>query len=384
MLRKILINSAVVLASIIIVLLFLEASFRLLGVEPQTITVRGQQNSVKESLVLPYHDIDGGLSVQTPEGPRNRRNVEATITNHYLSKKDTKIFLNSHGFRYSELADKTDKDFRVLVLGDSITWAEFVNEDETYPAIIERYLKERNKPKGKNVQVINAGVGAIDMAAEYSILMETGLSVKPDIVLVGLYLNDAYHLQSVSVARTPALVDKSYLLNFLFRKIDVLRGVIKYNVVQFKGVNKDIKEARERFAAEYPASDADWLTDRSGFNGAILKNFRDWGFSWTPEYWERIEETLLLMMEAGRKNGFELAVILFPIRHQVYSDIYRNEPQLYFEALMKKHGVKHLDILPLLRQKYYASSIDVYYDHCHMTPEGYRMVGEAIAGFLVP
>jgi len=47
-----------------------------------------------------------------------------------------------------------------LDLGDSITLADYAQENETYPAALEKYLRDHRIPslRGKQIEAINAGV----------------------------------------------------------------------------------------------------------------------------------------------------------------------------------------------------------------------------------
>ncbi len=68
---------------------------------------------------------------------------------------------NSHGLRDDEFPVKPHAHtFRILCLGDSLTFENGVRTQDTYPQQLEAMLNsERNL---KPVQVINAGVSAYD------------------------------------------------------------------------------------------------------------------------------------------------------------------------------------------------------------------------------
>jgi acyl-CoA thioesterase-1 len=74
---------------------------------------------------------------------------------------------------------------KVVFLGDSLTAGLGLAEDEAYPALIERELRDEGKP----VQVINAGVSGDTMAGGLSRLGWL-LGQHPDVVVVALGAND--------------------------------------------------------------------------------------------------------------------------------------------------------------------------------------------------
>jgi acyl-CoA thioesterase-1 len=73
----------------------------------------------------------------------------------------------------------------VVFLGDSLTAGLGLDENQAYPALIERQLKE----KGTAVRVINAGVSGDTTAGGLSRLKWL-LNQHPDVVIVGLGAND--------------------------------------------------------------------------------------------------------------------------------------------------------------------------------------------------
>ncbi len=80
---------------------------------------------------------------------------------------------NALGFRGDELALVAPSGrVRILALGDSVTDGFFADNDATYPAQLQRFLRER----GRDVEVINGARGGGSIDKEYAILKEHGLS----------------------------------------------------------------------------------------------------------------------------------------------------------------------------------------------------------------
>lgn len=76
---------------------------------------------------------------------------------------------------------------RVLVLGDSVTMGWGVPEEATFAAQLEGRMKAR----GLDATVVNGGVLAYGTAQEADWLAELGPKVRPGLVLVGWFPNDA-------------------------------------------------------------------------------------------------------------------------------------------------------------------------------------------------
>src|SRR5262249_17753260 len=89
---------------------------------------------------------------------------------------------NSHGFRAPEYTiARPANTFRILIIGDSITYGMGVLEQETYPQILERLLKQQCP--NLHPQVIPLGVTGHRLADMWIELLAHGQSLKPDLVV---------------------------------------------------------------------------------------------------------------------------------------------------------------------------------------------------------
>jgi len=297
------------------------------------------------------------------------------IKNQYLSHRDVEIATNALGFRAPDLPEEKGREYRILVLGDSITLGDYVAEDETYPSRVENYLR----PNQGSLRVINAGIGSSDIKNEFETLLETGLKAKPDLVLIGLYLNDGELSANLFIPPPPGILKHSYFASWLNRESRLLLYRWKHRE-DLGGKNSAWLKA---FVGGRDLKGKDWVTDRDGLDSLIALNYRDWGAAWDPRTWQIIESYLVKIKQLQDQYHFQLAVALFPVRYQVEATYLNNVPQNYFEGLMAKLNIPHLDLLPLLRQAYAANTGQaLYYDKCHLTPVGNDLVGKSIAKFL--
>ena len=362
----------------------LEAGSRWFGARPYSVTVETRGGGGPRGVSL-HVRRDSGLRLmyETPTGTRLARNSRAVIRNHPTSGLAVVIETNSQGFRHRELPPKTPEDFRVLMLGDSITFASHLPTEQTIPRAIEKGLQARRPQQTarRRFEVINAGVGGIDLQNELAILLETGTAIDPDLVLVGAYLNDANESVYLEVAQLPRLLAASRFLNWLFQRFYVVRARFALDAIR-EDEPDSLNRERDRFLANHPVSDAPWSTDPSGFNRRILGQFHDWGFAWTERYWEKSRELYAVMKRVADDRGFQLVAVLFPVDLQIRAEILRDEPQRRFRALMNDLGIAFYDPLPMLRERFQSDGINLLYDYCHYHPTGSAVVGDAIAGFL--
>ncbi|MBI5613576.1 SGNH/GDSL hydrolase family protein [Candidatus Gottesmanbacteria bacterium] len=272
------IRIGITLISIICTFTLLEFVSRNILPKPQSIAIENLHigptgdGPVLDKIGLTAPDI----FYRTPTGLRLRPNVRGVIDGHDLSKKRITFSTNSLGYRHKELGPKTDADVRILTLGDSITFQEYLPLEETYPYHVETYIRENLPPtlSGKRVDVINAGVGMIGSENELAILTETGLSVSPDVVLVEMYLNDARESFSLKLIKTPPLIQKSYLINSLVHTINLLRK----KQLEHQATNEEVNQEGIRFMAQNPVdptSSAAWKTNTPAFHRLIAEYFQD-------------------------------------------------------------------------------------------------------------
>lgn len=369
----------VFILSILVSLICIEIVLHFLLPKPQIVSIKSSASHLNEGAgqtITVKETPDNGLYVVTDQGLRLKANMKAAIKNHGTSHKDIEMITNSLGYRDEELFSKKKNELRVLMLGDSITLGDYLNQEDTYPDITEKGLQ--SKYPNKKIQVINSGVGGIELNTEMAILFETGLSTQPDVVVVGLYLNDASVSHVMKVSTVPAWLSKSYLiyyLNLFFSR----REVTDLTRVE----NGIVEEQKQKFIQKASIDEtADWENHEEGLNSLIAEHFDDWGYAWSDDYWQRIGETLKLINSELKNRNIKLIVTLFPVRYQVESSYLSNYPQVRFSKLMDELNIANFDLLPILRGKYSVSHQNYFYDQCHYIPEGNIIIGNALANFI--
>ncbi len=139
--------------------------------------------------------------------------------------------INSLGLRNAEIDIDKKENFRILCVGDSWTFGWGVNIENSWPASLERYLKENGI---SHVQVINAGKPGMYSRSYKTALRKMIPALKPDLVILGmLQLDDL--AQSYEEAHRPVKKDKHsaiekiwYAAKILFQhSTDHIRRLVK-------------------------------------------------------------------------------------------------------------------------------------------------------------
>ena len=362
----------------------MEIAARMFFPPPQQVTMTHSEPPQKERdssgafATLAQSPEEGNLYVSTATGRRLRANMSVTIERHQLGGQRIEIRTNSLGYRNRELAPKAAT--RILFLGDSITFGDYLHEEETFVRRVELLARAHHD----DWETINAGVGSISLQTELAILKETGLSTQPDIVVVGFYLNDFWESPGVYVPRLPFPLNKSWALHYAsamgaFSLARILGGE-RVAYASFQKLH--LRKWKAAFKADTPMADGDWQTDQQAFDALIFNAFDDWGGSWSPSAWEYMSPLFEEFTRISRSSNFRLVLLVFPVRYQVEAAFLNDFPQQELKNVGAHLEFPVLDVLPMLRDAYTRTRQPLFYDQCHHTPYGNELIANAIFEFL--
>lgn len=135
--------------------------------------------------ILDTSMISGGFGedVNTVCGDLELEEGEVAV-NYSSLKPDRHRFREySHGLREENFSvEKPEEVYRILVLGDSYTYGNGIEESERYSNVLERKLNSRYS---REIEVINAGYPGTGMKDYYLFLKNRGVEFEPDLVVVG-------------------------------------------------------------------------------------------------------------------------------------------------------------------------------------------------------
>ncbi len=98
------------------------------------------------------------------------------------------VTTNDAGFRDEPVAmDKPPGRLRVMMLGDSIAFGWGADQDKTVAALLKRDWRQA----GRDVDVINTGVGNYNTTMAVQFFLTRGHRYKPDVVVLNYFINDA-------------------------------------------------------------------------------------------------------------------------------------------------------------------------------------------------
>lgn len=170
-LRPLLLNSAALALGLLLALALVEAGVRLTGATaPGGVAIATERSFAR---------VPG---IYEPGQDELDRRIQAL---------PFRVRINSLGYRGPDFPlRKPDGEIRVLMAGDSLTFGDFVEDDETLPARVQVQLDCPHP-----TVVVNAGMGGSSIATQ-SHLIERGLVLEPDLVVLTFYENDIADLES--------------------------------------------------------------------------------------------------------------------------------------------------------------------------------------------
>lgn len=129
-----------------------------------------------------------------------------------------RVTTNAEGLRAPRSYErpKPEGTYRVLLLGDSQTFGQGVDFEETYGYKLQVELAARAGER--TVEVINGGVDGYNTYQEAAFLVGHGLSYEPDCIIILFIGNDLELPGFLAQSDDPMAADRSYLVA-LFREI---------------------------------------------------------------------------------------------------------------------------------------------------------------------
>lgn len=316
----------------------------------------------------------GRVFHQSPTGKRLIPNSHVVIHNQLGRHRRVELRINEIGFRDAPLTfPKPPNEIRILALGDSITFAGHLPAPLSYVERLQAHLN-RNATS-QRFEVINAGIGDIGLENEVNLLEDPGLSVEPDLVLIGFYLNDSRpgwgfpnELTNPGwLRRHSVLADKFYRSFKLHRWIE--------------------RQGESRFAWTGAVEKIAWRENRDAFLEFAEMARYDWGAAWREETWSVIDREFARIQAMAQEHDFEVLLVAFPVVYQLRSEFVEDAPQRTLRAKARLLGWDFVDLLPPFREMEAAElrqgeDRSILVDACHPTAETYDEVGRILARHL--
>lgn len=297
----------------------------------------------------------------------------------------THVRIDDLGLRGPDIGPASRESMRLLGLGDSFVSAFNVEEAETFLAVAGAALGRGTA--GRRVEVINAGTPNYGTWHELRVLRKLAPRLEPDAAVLCVYVgNDLENNLNPQEARVEGglLVERRHRPGILPYP---LRSWLQRNSMTYVFLWNAWNQIRPWFGR----TETDPLRADKDLVSIEAPGYVEEGYRVSGDLLRQVRE------EAARR-GMPLLVVLIPTEFQVYPERFarmlrqRGENPLRFDLelpsrrwkdLAREAGLPLLDLLPIFRS--HASGPYLYMTlDGHLTVEGNRVAGEAIAAALLP
>ncbi len=257
------------------------------------------------------------------------------------------VSINNLGYRGRDFDLKTSKEnneFRILVLGSSITFGWGVPYEQIFTTLVEKRLNDNNVTiNGRPIRILNAGIGNFNTLYE-SILLEHEYSkFEPDLVVTHFFLRDAELLKSDS---QNWMVKNSYLAALCYVRFQQFQTTNNKNYISLGDYYRQL-----------------YLPKSEG--------------------WKTCRESLLKIQQLCSAKGSRCIALIQP----ELNDLNPESPQekAYNEVclFLRENKMDYHDLVPYLRKTSDTKSLWNQSDDSHPNGNGHALMAEGFYDALI-
>jgi lysophospholipase L1-like esterase len=322
---------ALVAASTFITLLVLEAAFRLVGVSVGTVQINRETVRRSENPRLRFELRPGGFA---------RAEVDYRV--------------NALGLRGPETTvEKPPGVKRVAVLGDSIAFGYWVDEEDAFPRQLEAMLGAA----GARVEVLDFSVPGYNLDQETETLRAKALAFSPDLVVVAFCLND---LEGVFSYELGLVQDRSRRSRSLLGRAReaALRHSVLFSWVEYRFSEL---EARRQF-----------VKARNPMDGPMYAEA-------VSQQEKALRDKLAVLRALLAPRGIPGLVVVFPVMGGRFERYPHRALHQAVVSAARDNGLGALDLLDCYSAYEFR---DLRVDVVHPSPLGHRVAAHAMRDAL--
>jgi hypothetical protein len=257
------------------------------------------------------------------------------------------IETNQAGLRNLEDVDPSHQKIRVLALGDSFTFGVYLANYDSWPAQLEQMLNRVFENKGRQFEVLNAGIPGYTIEDHWTYLQEKGFDLNPDVIIIATSYTDVtdYTARNRAIYRRAAQTVtsekkvKSFIKTLavyeLFSAIN-----LKFHIWRTGQDDRPFEEKRR-------ANPAPPVPEAVVVEANIL-----YQPDTTDPYWQAYLASFTQITGQAARHHIPVVVVAIPDPRQLY-DLEQYPPT--YQTFLAQHaalvGYSFVDLLPLFKQE---------------------------------
>jgi len=298
--------------------------------------------AIGEALIRVYlhfntaYDIEmTKYAMNLKEDSGNKRIGHVHKPNKSMELMNVMVDINSDGMRDKEYPVEKGDAYRIIFLGDSLTFGWGVQEEDTFATLIEDKLNSSSP-----TEVINFGIGNYNTEQEVNLFIDKGLKYDPDKVVLFYFINDAEPTPEKSGLW---FLGYSQFISFYWSRINSLLN----NILPSKSF-------QEYYESLYLDEQQGWINSR---------------------------KAIIQLRDICEKKGIKLQVVLLPELHDVSNEIFTN----VYDSLslfLQENGIDYLNLAKLFEN--YPNQIELWvsYDDAHPNNIAHKKIADATLEFI--
>jgi len=255
--------------------------------------------------------------------------------NSSMRLMDVMVNINSDGLRDKEYPVKKEDKYRIIFIGDSLTFGWGVEQEDTFQYLLEESLNNQFP-----VEIINFGTGNYNTEQEVNLFFDKGLKYKPDKVVVFYFINDAEVTPEKS---TFWFLGYSEFISFYWSRINIMLN--------------------------------------NYFPSTNFKEYYSALYNEDQEGWKRSKKAFLELKNICQKEGIQLQVVLLPELHdtknQVFKDVYDK-----VSTFLSNNDIEYVNLADLFENQENEMDLWVNYDDAHPNKLAHKKIAESIETFI--
>ncbi len=287
--------------------------------------------------IVTNYDIEMWRYTSKLKTPVEDERAQIHLPSRSLHLMNVDVTINSKGLRDAEIPyEKPPGTYRVIALGDSLTFGWGVPAEKTFPKLLERQIGLHpiaGLSGDSRVEIINMGIPNSNTRQELATFLIEGTRYHPDAVILGFFINDAEPTQKKTLGW---FTGSSYTAAFIAHRIIQLRSLFD------------------------PARDFATVYSRY----------------YQGENWDRYQETLVETAQTMKTRGIRFLPVLLPYLNDLTRYPFK-EAHRKVASVFSKEGAHPVDLLPLFEGKD-AQSYWVAPDDPHPNEGAHSIIAEGI------
>ncbi|MCK5710129.1 MAG: SGNH/GDSL hydrolase family protein [Deltaproteobacteria bacterium] len=255
--------------------------------------------------------------------------------NKSMELMNVMVDINSDGHRDIEYPVAKGDEYRIIVLGDSLTFGWGVEEEETFATILEEDMNSVYP-----TEIINFGTGNYNTEQEVNLFIEKGLKYDPDKVVLFYFINDA----EITPKKSDLwFLGYSHFISFYWSRINSLLNNFFPS-----------KSFKEYYESLYDEDQQGWINSRA----AIIQ-----------------------LRDICQGKGIQLQVVLLPelhdVNNEIFASVYNN-----LSLFLEENNIDYLNLAKLFENHPNQLELWVSYDDAHPNNIAHRKIAESSVEFI--